>query len=184
MKKETNFKDWLTLALMSADLSGLQLATLSRPPFVGDKETPEDLNAMTLGQMVTLSECGDGREVFYVVCETLLGMSREETGEARAVDVVRFCGWVVGQIKKINALFDKAKGKPTEKELQAGVNKLQFGIFGLVDWYARRMGITDHEDVMRVPWGRVWQCLDMDTKTREYEKRYNDILADEIKRRR
>lgn len=184
MKKETTFREWLTLVLLAQDMETLELEKMSRPAYVGGIETPENLSGMTMGQMLKLSGCANGRELFYTVTSTLLHMNKESTDKARAIDVVRFVGWVIGKVKQINDLFDKTKKKPTALEVRAGIDKLSFGIFGLVDWYAQRMGITDHEEVMDVPWVRVWQCLDMDTKTAEYRKRYNQVLADEYKRRK
>ena len=109
-------------------------------------------------------------------------MKPEVVNVCKATEVVSFVGWVYGRIEKINALFDKAKRKPTDKEIRAGINKLQFGIFGMIDWYALRMGITDHEDVMRVPWMRVYQCLSMDNQKQEFEKRLSEVYNDEHRR--
>ena len=73
---------------------------------------------------------------------------------------------------------------PTAEEIRAGINKMNFGVFGMIDWYARRMGITDHEEVMSVPWVRVYKCLDMDSQTNEYHKRLTKIRNDEYRRRK
>ena len=64
---------------------------------------------------------------------------------------------------------------PTPEERRAGVDKLSFGLFGLVDYYATRMGITDHEQVESVPWVRVYKCLDMDAEKIRYERRLREI---------
>ena len=110
-----------------------------------------------------------------MVTKVLLGMDEQETGECLAVEVVSFVGWVIGQVERINRLFDKAKGHPTDKEVRAGIERLKFGMFGLVDWYAKRMGIQNHDDVMGVSWIRVYKCLDMDTKTKEFNRRLAEI---------
>ena len=117
----------------------------------------------------------DGRAMFYNTTRILLGMSEQETARALAVEVVSFVGWVIGQINRINRLFDKAKGHPTQKEVRAGIEQLKFGMFGLIDWYAKRMGIQNHDDVMGVSWMRVYKCLDMDTKTNEFNRRMAQI---------
>ena len=52
----------------------------------------------------------------------------------------------------------------------------------MIDWYALRMGITDHEEVMRVPWMRVYQCLSMDNQKQEFEKRLSEVYNDEHRR--
>ena len=38
------------------------------------------------------------------------------------------------------------------------------------------MGITDHEEVERVPWIRVYKCLDMDAERTRFERRLRNIL--------
>ena len=179
MEANTTFKEWMVRAEFSDDTERLKMEEFTRPSRVGKVKTPESLDEMTIGQMVEMSNCKNGREMFYSVCRVLLGMDDAKTDGCRAVEVVRFVGWVLGQVKVINELFDRAKIKPTSEELRAGIEKLHFGIFGMIDWYALRMGITDHEEVMSVPWGRVYKCLDMDTKKREFEKRLVKVYQDE-----
>lgn len=183
MEKDVLFSEWLTIALMSDDVDGLGLEKMSRPEEVCGVKTPENLNEMTVGQMLDLSSLKDASEMFFKVCEVLLGLTMEQTANTSALEVVRFVGWVLGRVKEINRLFEKAKGNPTPEELRAGVTKLNFGVFGMIDWYAKRMGITDHEEVMRVPWLRLYKCLDMDNKMNEYQKRLAKIQSDEYRRK-
>lgn len=180
MDINTKFGYWLTVATFAR----YRLEKYTRPAFVGERKTPETLNQLTIGQLIELSEVGDTNDSLYKVVKTVLGMERQETDQARAVDVVRFVGWVFGEVENINKLFDKTKVKHTSRERQAGVDKLQFGLFGMLDWYARRMGIENHDDVLGVPWMRIYKCLDMDTKTNQYERRLQEIAADEIRTRR
>lgn len=84
---------------------------------------------------------------------------------------------------KISKLFAKAKGTPTEREKKAGIDKLSFGLFGLLDWYALRMGITNHDDVLPVPWMRVYKCLDMDEKKALFNKKLQEVISDEYRRK-
>lgn len=183
MEKDVSFKDWLAVALMSEQTAMLGMETMTRPEEVGGVSTPENLESMTIGQMLDLSRLTDGRQMFYKVCEILLGLDVKQTANARAVDVVRFVGWVLGRVKEINGLFEKTKGNPSPEEVRAGVLRLHFGVFGMIDWYAQRMGITDHEAVMSVPWIRIYRCLDMDNKTNEYQKRLAKIREDEYRRK-
>ena len=184
MNNETNFKDWFIVACHSEDTATLNMEMMTRPLYVAGKQTPESLNEITLGQMVELSQLKSGREMFYKVCWELLKIDVAQVDSARAVDVVRFVGWVLRRVKEINRLFEKTKGNPTAEEIRAGINKMNFGVFGMIDWYARRMGITDHEEVMSVPWVRVYKCLDMDSQTNEYHKRLTKIRNDEYRRRK
>lgn len=179
MRDEETFKHWIVVATFSKDIERLELEKCTRPLKVGKIHTPSNLDDMTIGQMVQMSDCKTGSQLFYRVCKVLLGMEAQQVDNCLAVEVVRFVGWVLGRVKIINDLFDKAKSKPSDEEVRAGINHLKFGIFGLIDWYALRMGITDHEEVTKVPWGRVYKCLDMDTRTNEYKKKLQKVYEDE-----
>lgn len=182
MRKGEKFKHWIVVATFSKGTERLELERCTRPLKVGKVSTPANLDDMTIGQMVQMSECKEGRWLFYKVCEVLLGMEAKVVDDCMAVEVVRFVGWVLGRIKKINELFDKAKSKPSDEELRAGINNLKFGIFGLIDWYALRMGITDHEEVTNVPWGRVYKCLDMDTRTNNFRRNLQKVYENEYRK--
>ena len=51
------------------------------------------------------------------------------------------------------------------------MEKLDFGSFGVLDWYARRMGITNQNEVREVAWVRIFQCMKNDAIKNEYERR-------------
>ena len=70
----------------------------------------------------------------------------------------------------------------TSEQMRAGIDRLNFGVFGLIDWYARRMGITDHDEVLKVPVLRVYQCLKMDKEQQEYENRLAKVIRGERKK--
>lgn len=179
MDKETTYGYWRVIARHA----GYTIPEdLERPAFVGDTECPEDLNDLTIGQLIELGD-GDDAGADYRITEIVLGMDRETTDKCRAIEVVPFISWTARQVKAINRLFESISHKPTAKEKQAGVDKLQFGLFGMLDWFARRMGISNHDEVLQVPWLRIYKCMDMDNLTQQYEKRLNDISMREAKRR-
>lgn len=161
--------------------AAIDVRRFSRPKYVGRYKTPPDLNAMTLGQMFQLSRVVTPDGAFYAPCEILLGMSHEEVRRAEATQVVRFAGWVSAQLEKVNELWGRLKPQYSAEELRAGVERLSFGAFGIADWYARRMGINDHEIVMQVPWLRVYQCMKIDTETAAYQRRLQQIRINEAK---
>ena len=47
------------------------------------------MNEITIGQLIELSEIGDTDESFYRITSIILGMTKEETDKARAVEVVK-----------------------------------------------------------------------------------------------
>jgi hypothetical protein len=179
MDINTEFGYWVRVA----PFAGYKLEKYSRPAYVGDKPVPQNLNELTLGQLIELSELEDSNESLYKVCSVILGMSHEETDKARAVDVVGFIGWVLGEVEKINKLFESTNTKPTEEERKAGIEQLKFGLFGMLDWYAQRMRIQDHEEVAKTPWMRVYKCLDMDAKKLLFNRKLQEIQADEYRRK-
>lgn len=97
--------------------------------------------------------------------------------------MVRFVGWVSGEVERINKIFESTNTKPTAREKKAGIEQLNFGLFGMLDWYAKRMGIQDHDQVLSTPWLRIYKCIDMDNKRNQYERRYQEIMNDEINHR-
>jgi len=178
MDKDTTFGYWVRVAPFSDfKLEG----DFSRPAFVGSVPTPENLNQLTIGQLIDLSSLGDTNESLYSIVTTILGMKREDIDKARAADVVRFVGWVSGEVKKINKIFESTNVKPTALEKKAGVEQLKFGLFGMLDWYAVRMGISDHDQVLKTPWLRIYKCLDIDNKRTQYEKRLQKLAAEETR---
>ena len=179
MDIDTTFDYWLRVAIHT----DFQMGKYSRPYSVGKVKTPETLDGITIGQLIELSTLKDANDSFYRVCEILLKMERKDVARARAVDVVMFCGWVTGEVERINKIFGNASAKPTDMEKRAGIEHLRFGLFGMLDWYALRMGYQDQEDVKDVPWMRVYKCMDMDVKRIQYQKRLQEVINDEYRRK-
>lgn len=183
-RSNMTFREWLTIATHSVMTAALDIKKFSRPYEVGGHKTPKDLTAMTLGQMFTLSSAKRAQDAFVLPCTVLLGMSEDEVYKSLAVDVVRFGGWVSHQLDTINDLWAKLRPTYTSQEKRAGVDALKFGAFGVADWYARRMGIANHDDVMDVCWMRVYQCMKIDSETAKYQRRLQQIYIQEARRRK
>jgi hypothetical protein len=144
---------------------------------------PEDLNGLNIGQLIEIGEA-NGTDADYRIVSIVLDMDKAQTDNCRATEVVAFLSWIGRQVKRINKLFESIQTRPTAKEKQAGVDNLQFGLFGILDWYAKRMGITNHDDVLTVPWLRIYKCMDMDNKTERYQRRLNEISMQEARRKK
>ena len=155
----------------------------ARPAYIGEVKCPEDLNGLSIGQLIEIGEA-NGTDADYRIVSIVLDMDKAQTDNCRATEVVAFLSWVGRQVKRINRLFEQVQTKPTAKEKQAGVDSLQFGLFGILDWYAKRMGITNHDDVLCVPWLRIYKCMDMDNKVERFQRRYNDISMQEARRKK
>lgn len=177
--RNLTFERWARLI----PFTDFKMQTFSRPEKVGGIRTPENLNELTIGQLIEMSSCADGFGMFYNICRIVLGLTEKKTRMARALDVVRFVGWVTGEVEKINKLFESTSTQPTEVERRAGIERLRFGLFGMLDYYALRMGIKDHDEVLNVKWMRVYKCIDIDNQKNLYQRRLQEVITNEYRRK-
>lgn len=180
----TQFPAKITLArwLLLVQFSDFKMGTASAPPaMVGKVKTPQNLNDMTLGQLLQLSQLTE-QDSITGVCRILLGIPAVKLMRCRAVEVIMFVAWVMGEVDKINRLFSKLQVKRTEDEIKAGFDKIDNGAFGLIDWYAKRMGINDHEEAQKVSWLVVYQCMKIDHDYFVCNRKLMEIQRNAIKR--
>lgn len=174
-------KDFLILSSVTKDDMQAKISRLQKPLSVRGRRVPESLQTLTIGELFTLQSIRTEHDAIIVPCRVLLNMDEEEVMKAEASEVMGFIKWVAEEMEKINKLFERTKIPPTAEEKQAGVDKLNFGAFGVLDWYAQRMGYLDHEAVEHVPWMRVYKCLEMDAQRTLYERRLRDVYANKGK---
>lgn len=163
-----------------------QLKRLNKPKTLAGEVVPESLNHISIGELIMLQTSirknKSDYEIFKAFAKVLLKV--DITGEERAEDFLGFGLWVLQELERIGKLFDKVKVKPTEEEVQAGYNKLQFGFFGTLDWWCQRMRISDHSEAEKVPWTRMLKCMDMDARKMQYERQLRQIYAQKQTRSR
>lgn len=174
-------KEFLILSDVSSSHEDItsQMENLPRPVKVGDMPTPDTLNDLTFGQLIKLQSIATTMDVILSPCRELLGFVDEEIMICDAEQVLGFSMWTAKEVERINNLFASTSVSPTSEELRAGINQMQFGMFGLIDYFAIRMGITDHEQVESVPWVRIYKCLDIDAKRYVFQRRLRKILSEE-----
>ena len=158
-----------------------KLNRLQRPSSVYGRSVPTNLYSLTIGELFALQAIKTEEDAIWTPCKVILNLEENDVMKADAEEVFGFIVWVAKEMEKINKLFERTKIPPTKEEKQAGVEQLNFGAFGILDWYAQRMGITDHEAVEYVPWMRVYKCLEMDAQRTMYEKRLRDVYANSNK---
>ena len=83
---------------------------------------------------------------------------------------------VKSEMERIGKLFQSLQSSNTADEKMAGIDRMNFGTFGVVDWYAKRMGIVNHDEVFATPWQRIYQCMKIDHEQNEFEKRYRKVV--------
>lgn len=154
-----------------------QIKNLPKPYSVGGVKTPDSLNDITIGELMELQSAQNEQDFVLKCCTILLSLDERNALKSQANAVIGFVMWVSKELERIGKLFDSTSIPPTPEEKQAGVESLKFGMFGVLDYYALRMGITDHEEVEKVKWIRVYKCLDMDAQKARYEKRLRTIYA-------
>lgn len=152
-----------------------------KPEKVGKHATNVDMNAITYGELVTLQTMSNDSELMTTPCKLLLGMSEDEIFASPFSEVLSFSFWVATEVERINKLFAKTHVPPTSEELQAGCDKMNFGAFGIIDWFARRMGISNHEEVERVPWARIYKCLEMQQAETIYQRKLQKLYTQKKK---
>lgn len=156
-----------------------QIKQLPKPDLISGKRVPDDLNDLTIGQLMELQSISSEVDCLFVPCHVVLGIDNATFLQCKIEDILAFSAWVTKEIERITRLFESTSIPPTIEEKRAGVDQLSFGLFGLVDYYATRMGITDHERVEGIPWVRVYKCLDMDAGRIRYERRLRDIYQNQ-----
>lgn len=156
-----------------------QVERLPRPSRLCGVIVPENLNDISLGKLIMMQQIMINAPSDYDRingCASILldvNVGRDTSAEV----FFGFGLFIARELQRISTLFDRIKLKPTEEEIQAGIEQLNFGFFGTLDWYCRRMGITDHAEAEKVPWARVYKCMEIDSKTTAYERRLRKIYA-------
>lgn len=151
------------------------LKEIKCPAQIGGRIAPQDLNDITLGQLIELEAIAAEKGVFAAIAKVLLGKDEAWAMKAPAMEMLGLRNMVVAEQDRIAALFASLTRDHTAAEIMAGVESLNFGMFGLADWYARRMGISDHDDAFNTPWIRVWQCRKNDIEESEYRERLQKL---------
>ena len=147
-----------------------------KPNKVGKKVMPDDLKRMTLQQMSDLRGAGNDIAYIYNSLSILYGLTNEDINKSKAVEVLGLCEWTKKELESVNKYFDSIKTRYSSEELSAGVKNLDFGFYGMADAYARRMGITNPDDVMSSePWIKIWNAMRIDGEIAKYQKRLQDI---------
>lgn len=151
-----------------------------RPDRLFGRLVPESLDGLSLGDLLALQGIsGENNRESVEAIVRIITKTRVPTWcimATRSDKVFGLVAFAVRELERIGRMFKNISHEPNEDEIAAGVNDLDSGPFGLVDWYARRMGYKDHDEVLRVPWLRVWQTMKIDADRDEYERRLRDVI--------
>ena len=160
-----------------------RLKAHGRPSSVGGVEPPQDLFGLTFGELIKAQRIAEQNDV-KAMCELLLGFSEAQYERADAGEVMAFAYWVAKELEAIGKLFQSLNVKPTPEQIKAGIKELDFGLFGTLDWFCLRMGITHHDKAEDIPWVRFYECMKNDNKRAKYEQNLRKIYEQQSKQKR
>lgn len=179
-KTVADFLRWQDYLVFSPEA----LKSTPRPKKLRGKHVPEDLNDLTLGQLMQLQTIKDEKGLFFKAPEVILGMTPAEVLKCPTVPFFGFINFVSQELQRIVAMWEQCSTPPTPEQLEAGILTLNPGPFGVIDTWALRMGFTDHNEAEKTKWIVVWQCLKIDADKAAYERRYQAVIERKTKTRR
>ena len=180
------FEKFVRLMPYMAQDSVASLTFVPCPAKFCGKDVPQDLALVTFGILTRLQQApnkDDFCETFCNLVSVLLDVPAEKVRKCKAVEVIGIVNMIQSEMERIGKLFKSLQSERTSDELAAGIDRLEFGTFGILDWYAKRMGIIDHEDVFATPWARIYKCMEIDHENGEFEKRYRKVLENRSRRK-
>ena len=175
----------LMLESVLTEDSQQKLLNLPKPRTLLGKELPANLNDITIGQLSELQEVVKSENMRTIVIESariLLGIAPLKVLRNRADHTIGFAIWVLKELERIAKMWKAIAIPPSPEAIQAGADQMESDSFDIVDWYALRMGITDHDVAMQVPWVRVWSCMKKDNQDAQFQQRIREIYAKQSKK--
>lgn len=156
-----------------------QLEGAKKPTFFAGAEVPDDLNLVTYGMLDDLSNISQSGlpDPMAQAIAKILCIDTEKVYEANVFDVFGISKWIGSEVERINKLFKGISPRFSSQEIAAGVKAINFGSFGVLDWYSHRQGIADQNEVRDVAWIRIFTCMKNDNIKAEYEKRLNQVYS-------
>lgn len=159
------------------------LSGAEKPTEMCGANVPDDLNLVSYGLLDDLANIsGSGvADPMAEIISRLLEVDTEKVYEANVFDVFGISKWIGNEVKRINKLFDSISPNYSPEEIAAGVKSLNFGSFGVLDWYANRQRISDQNQVRDVAWIRIYTCMKNDNAKAEFNKRLNKQYQHKIR---
>ncbi len=179
IKKRTT-RQVLAIERVLTPESRAALQTLPKPNKVCGVRTPLNLNDLTIGDLFSLQADGV-HALIERIASVILKVHPRRCYNERADKMLGFVFWVGRELERIAALFASTGNQPTPEEIKAGINDLDFGPFGIIDWYAHRQGYQDQNDAAKVAWVRVCECMRIDNERIAFERRLREIMANKNK---
>lgn len=190
MRRERLFMPFVKFVMLMPYMTSdtiKSLVLIPPPKKFNKRDVPDTLQMVTFGTLTQLQQAADSNDYLKTCCKlvsVLTGVDEKVVASRRAYDVLGIVNMIQAEMERIGKLFQSLHTDNTSDEVAAGIERLEFGAFGIVDWYAQRMGIIDHEEVFATPWARIYQCMKIDHENNEFEKRYRKIIENRSKIKR
>ena len=178
-KKQCSTAHFLAVMDCLTKESRESLKDAKRPSTYKGKSLKENINALMYGELLELLNIKTVADEFVKPMQVVEGMAEADVLKTDIKVTAGYRNWIFDEITRVQKMFESLSDsvKYTSQELQAGVTDLNFGAFGVIDSFARRMGIINHDYVLEcVPWIVIYQCMKMDNETVAYQRRLQDII--------
>ncbi len=147
------------------------------PQSICGKHVPDSLNMLTYGKLDDMQTAASSQQPIEETCKVLLEVDSKLLLNEDVNDVFGFSNFVTKEINRINKIFSSIKPSYSQEERAAGIESLNFGAFGVLDWYAQRMHIANQNEVRNISWLRIFQCMKNDNEKNEFERRLYQIYS-------
>lgn len=196
--KLKSIEDFITYQSILTEKSRERISTIAKPERMALRNTPKDLNSITLGQLIELWGITSDMELFCTSAVSVFAhckgyseakaarMERRMKRRLRHVRTGKAIGWmnfIQSELLRINDMWQECDIPISRLDREAGAESLNYGFFSIIDAYAQRQRITDHDDVLKVEWVKVWQCLKKDADIAKFQIRRQQILDQQQKQK-
>lgn len=180
-RKNNRFMTFAQYVALSGIIKQESVDALRSAPYggrIGRHEVPARLDGLMVGQLAKTQRLFGKADTIIEGVRYLSELSQREIDRAPAQDVIAFANAVTAELERIAKMFDSVNVPPTDEERRAGIEQLGGGgWFGLIDWYAKRMGIVNHDYVAEcVPWMHLWQCMRIDAQQALFQRRLQKVM--------
>lgn len=192
--KIRRYEDLITYGGIITAESKERLAAIAKPKRILGHKTPDDLNGLTLAQLIDLWQIDSEASILTKSLVAVFGYDtndrrclRKERRTARRVHYVRigkaigWCNFIQAELIRIKEMWERCEVPLSDIEKAASAGMAEFGFFSIIDAYARRQGYLDPDDVLKVGWLKIWQSLLKDAEVVKYQRRKDKLQEMQLK---
>lgn len=179
-----NYRTYLDIGDTIDALSVAILKDAPIPSAIVGNQLPGSLEGLTYGQLLDLqSATSTDHTLLMEALSSLFGVKGDVLVLEEDVKAVYgFLRFIVQQLEKVTKAFKSIERRPSPEEMEAGVQELSLGAVGLLDWYAKRQGLTSFRETLAVKWIDIWSVMRIDAKNAVFKKDLETIYQRKNKR--